>query len=90
MFARVVTAQAAAEGFDSVTRLAREQLPAARQQPGFRGFYVLSDPESGKLMTISLWETKEHIRPARCKQRGSAARPHRLQQSPDCALTATR
>lgn len=61
MFAHVVTAQAEAEGFDSLTRLAREQLPAVRQQPGFRGFYLLRDPESDKLMTISLWETKEDM-----------------------------
>jgi heme-degrading monooxygenase HmoA len=85
MFARVVTAQAEAEGFDSVTRLAREQLPVARQQPGFRGFYLLSDPGSGKLMSISLWETKEHM------QAGEAqAAQLRGQAAPAEALTGLR
>jgi heme-degrading monooxygenase HmoA len=58
VFARVVTGQADAEGFDSLVRLAKEQLPEARKQPGFRGFYLLSDDQSGRLMTISLWEPR--------------------------------
>jgi heme-degrading monooxygenase HmoA len=61
MFARVITAQAGAEGFDGVVRLAREQVPSARQQPGFRGFYLLTDAETGKMMTISLWETRAEM-----------------------------
>ena len=42
-FARVVTTQAGAKGFDDLIRLAQQQLPGARQQPGFKGFY----PEFG-------------------------------------------
>jgi heme-degrading monooxygenase HmoA len=61
MFARVITAQAGAEGFDGVVRLAREQVPGAREQPGFRGFYLLTDAETGKMMTISLWETRAEM-----------------------------
>jgi heme-degrading monooxygenase HmoA len=61
MFARVITAQAGAEGFDNALRLARQQLPGARQQPGFQGFYLLTDAKTGKLVTISLWETREHM-----------------------------
>jgi heme-degrading monooxygenase HmoA len=61
MFARVITAQAGTEGLDNALRLAQQQLPAARQQPGFQGFYLLTDAETGKLMTISLWETREHL-----------------------------
>ncbi len=34
MFARVITAQTETEGFDELTRLAQEQLPGAREQPG--------------------------------------------------------
>ncbi len=58
MFARVITAQAGAEGFDSLIRVAREQVPGARHQPGFKGFYLLTDTETGKMITISLWETR--------------------------------
>jgi heme-degrading monooxygenase HmoA len=50
-----------AEGFDNLTRMVREGLAGTLQQPGFRGFYLLRDPESDKLMTISLWETKEDL-----------------------------
>jgi len=61
MFARVITAQAGPQGFDSFIGLAREQLPGASQQPGFNGFYVLTNAETGKVMIISLWETREQM-----------------------------
>ena len=61
MFARVITAQAGAEGFDNLIALAEQQVPAARQRPGFQGFYLLADDETGKLINISLWETREHM-----------------------------
>lgn len=61
MFARVITAQAGPQGFDGVVALAREQLPAASQQPGFKGFYVLTSAETGKAMVISLWETRDQM-----------------------------
>jgi hypothetical protein len=54
MFGCVITTQAGPEGFEAVIRLAQQQLPAAREQPGFRGFYQLTDAEAGNLMTISL------------------------------------
>ena len=61
MFARVITAQAGAEGFDDTIALAEQQLPAASQRPGFQGFYLLADDETGKLINISFWETREHM-----------------------------
>ena len=61
MFARVITAQAGAEGFDGAIRLFEQQLPGARQQPGFNGYYLLTDAETGKLVIISLWETREQM-----------------------------
>jgi heme-degrading monooxygenase HmoA len=61
MFARVITAQAGPQGFDSFLDVAREQLPCASQQPGFRGFYLLTNAETGKVITISLWETREQM-----------------------------
>jgi heme-degrading monooxygenase HmoA len=61
MFAHVITAQAEAKGFDGIIRLAQQQLPGARQQPGFKGFYLLTDAETGKVMTISLWDTRERM-----------------------------
>ena len=61
MFARVITAQTESQGFGSVIDLFREQLPGASQQPGFKGFYLLTDAETGKLAIISLWETREQM-----------------------------
>jgi len=54
MFARVITADAQAKGFDGFIRL-------ARQQPGFKGYYVLTDAGTGKLIVISLWEAREQM-----------------------------
>ena len=61
MYARVITARAGAKGFDDIIRLARQQLPGAREQPGFKGFYLLTDAETGKVITISLWGTREQM-----------------------------
>lgn len=61
MFARVITAQAGDDGFDGAIRLAKQQLPSARKQPGFKGYYLLTDAETGKLMIISLWDTREQM-----------------------------
>ena len=69
MFARVITAQAGAEGLDGAIRLAEQQLPAARQMPGFKGYYLLTDAETGKLVIISLWETREQM-PAGVRDEG--------------------
>jgi len=75
MFAHVVTAQAQAEGLDSLLHFTREHLSGVRRQPGFRGFYLLSDPASGKLMTISLWETLEHQQALTAQLGGQTAAP---------------
>lgn len=61
MFARVITAQTGAKNFDDLIRVLKQQLPGARQQPGFRGFYLLTDAETGKVVTISLWGTREQM-----------------------------
>jgi heme-degrading monooxygenase HmoA len=62
VFARVISAQSMPEGVDGAIRIAQEQLPDARQQPGFRGFYLLADRHAGKLVTISLWDTYDDVR----------------------------
>jgi len=61
MFARVITAQAAPGQLDGAIALARDQLPAAARRRGFRGFYLLTDAETGRVMTISLWDTQEQL-----------------------------
>jgi heme-degrading monooxygenase HmoA len=73
MFARVITAQSGAEGFDNLIGLVEQQLPGARQRPGFQGFYLLADDETGKLINISFWETREQMQQV---ARGTAAGIH--------------
>jgi heme-degrading monooxygenase HmoA len=61
MFARVITGQAGTGGFDAVISLADRQLPGARQQPGFSGYYLLTDAGTGQVVVISLWATREQM-----------------------------
>jgi heme-degrading monooxygenase HmoA len=62
MFARVQTVHQPAEKLDEMTEVARRQLPAARDLPGFRGFTYLVDRDNAKAMVVSLWETEDDAR----------------------------
>ena len=63
MHARVTTSQARSEALEEAIRIVQESiLPAARQQPGFRGLLHLADRGSGKGLTVSLWETEAAMR----------------------------
>jgi heme-degrading monooxygenase HmoA len=86
MFARVITAQAGAEGLDNAIRLFQQQLPGARRRPGSQGFYLLTDGETGKLIVISLWETREQMEAV---GRGTEAGIHD-QAAPATGLTSLR
>ena len=57
MFAQVNSAQTTTEKLAGLVTWAEEQLPAFRETPGFRGLYLLADRQSGKVVTISLWDT---------------------------------
>ena len=73
---RVISAQTGPEGVDSAIRIAQEQLPSVRERPGFSGFYLLADRASGKLLTMSLWQSHEDLHPAEshaAQVRGQAA-----------------
>jgi heme-degrading monooxygenase HmoA len=61
MFARVIATEVTPDQLGRAVTLARDQLPAAAQQPGFRGFYLFTDAETGRVMTISLWATREQL-----------------------------
>ncbi|WP_375493244.1 antibiotic biosynthesis monooxygenase family protein [uncultured Jatrophihabitans sp.] len=61
MFARVITTQVGNEGFDDLIRSADQELPAARQRPGFAGYYLLTDDSTGMVVVISLWQTREDM-----------------------------
>lgn len=63
MFARVSTFQGPPDQTAEGIRIAREQiLPAARLMDGFKGIYLLFDRESGKSLSVTLWETEDDMR----------------------------
>jgi len=62
MFARIQTLHQPAEKLDELTNVVRKQLPAARELPGFKGFYYLTDRDNERVLVISLWETEEDLR----------------------------
>lgn len=74
MFARVQTIHQPAEKLDELTKLAREQLPAAPELPGFSGFYYLVDRDNEKALVISLWETEEDL--SRVEANNESMREH--------------
>ncbi|GAA5198385.1 hypothetical protein GCM10023322_71630 [Rugosimonospora acidiphila] len=62
MFARVNSAQTAADKLADLVKLSEEQLSATREAPGFRGFYLLADRSSGKVVSITLWDSDDDRR----------------------------
>ena len=59
MFARLTITQTKIDKLDEAVKVTKESvLPAAKSQKGFRGAYLLSQP-NGKAIMISLWETEE-------------------------------
>ena len=61
MIARVITSQTTPGGLDGFIRFAQEQLPGTQAQPGFKGCYLLTDRDTGDLVTISLWNAREDV-----------------------------
>ena len=67
MHARVSTYQGppnvTQEQVDEADRYDRENvLPAARQMEGFKGAIALLDRQSGKALSVTLWESEQAMR----------------------------
>jgi heme-degrading monooxygenase HmoA len=62
MFARVNSVQTATDKLAGLVKFAEEQFPDAREAPGFKGFYLLADHQSGKIVSISLWDSDDDLR----------------------------
>ncbi|MDP2937457.1 MAG: hypothetical protein Q8O86_13310, partial [Dehalococcoidia bacterium] len=44
---------------DEACRIVRQSIvPALKEQQGFRGQFLLTQPETGKALSINLWETE--------------------------------
>lgn len=59
MFARVITVHAQPGKIDEAAAVYRDSIiPAAKQQKGFGGAMLLTDPVTGKSISVTLWETE--------------------------------
>ncbi|MDQ1922087.1 antibiotic biosynthesis monooxygenase family protein [Massilia pseudoviolaceinigra] len=59
MFARVTHVQAKPEKLAEIVALYNDSvLPVLQQLQGFKSTFLLTDPDSGKGMSITLWETE--------------------------------
>lgn len=62
MFARVTVMQGKPEhSVDAAKIFAESVIPAAKAQRGFKGAYFLTDPATGKGMSVTLWETEADL-----------------------------
>jgi heme-degrading monooxygenase HmoA len=62
MFAQVNSVQTATDKLAGLVKFCEERLTAFRGTPGFRGFYLLADRQSGKIVSISLWDSDDDLR----------------------------
>ncbi len=59
MYARVLTVQVLPGRVDEGIRIYRDSVvPAAKQQQGFKGLYDLIDRNTGKCLSIALWDSE--------------------------------
>jgi heme-degrading monooxygenase HmoA len=60
MFARVTQLAVDPERLQQGRHAVEDHVvPALRMQSGYNGGFLLGNPESGKVLTVSLWETEE-------------------------------
>ena len=63
MHARLGIVVMSPEDFEQGIKIMSTQaLPAIRLLPGYKGGLVLGDPEAGKAVYVTLWETEEDMR----------------------------
>ena len=59
MHARVVTIQTQPGKTEEAIRIYRDSvMPAAKEQKGFKSALLLTDPDTGKGVSVTLWETE--------------------------------
>ena len=62
MYARVSTYRATADRAEEAISAFGSSVDQIREMQGVQGVYLLVDRESGKAMTITLWENEEAVR----------------------------
>lgn len=59
MYSRVMTVHIQPDRLDEAIQVFRDSIsPVAKQQKGNKGGYFLTDPKTGKAISIALWETE--------------------------------
>jgi heme-degrading monooxygenase HmoA len=60
MFARHVMVTVKKDKLDEALKIYRDRVvPAGKAQKGYRGLYLLTDRDRGKIISISLWDSAE-------------------------------
>jgi len=60
MFARMTTGETRVDWIDKFVKIYEESMvPAAKQQKGYCGAYLLVDRKTGKGVSITLWDCEE-------------------------------
>jgi heme-degrading monooxygenase HmoA len=63
MYARVVFGEVRPENENLVVAIYRDWVaPTSRQQKGFKGIIQMTDPNTGKTLSITLWETEADMK----------------------------
>lgn len=62
MHARVVSMEMLPMNVREAVRIYQERVvPAAREEEGFRGALMLTDPDTGEGLSISLWNSEDEM-----------------------------
>jgi hypothetical protein len=62
LHARVVSMEMLPINVPEAVRIYQDRvLPAAREEEGFRGALMLTDPDTGEGLSISLWNSEEEM-----------------------------
>jgi len=63
MYARVTIVQIQPGKMDEAIRIYRDSVvPAAKQQKGYKGIYLLTDRNTGKGISVALWQTEADMK----------------------------
>ena len=63
MFARVSFGTFPGNKNDEITKIQSNSIyPAVKSQKGYKGYLVLSNPQTGEGITISIWETEADMK----------------------------
>jgi heme-degrading monooxygenase HmoA len=63
MFARVTSGKIKPDKLKELAVIVKEIIhPHAANQPGYAGYLLLTDPDTNKVLNISIWKTEESMR----------------------------